>query len=689
MLTNRWICALGILWMATACGGDSKPQREDASILDSSTGTDGALPDANDDMDASSGDASTTVDAGDPPDASALHDASDLLDADDPSDGAIDSGPADECAIDNGGCDSLTTCTAASDASAPTCGACPVGYLGTGSDGCTPTLTGLTFSHGTLTPALSDASTDHAVNVGLAVETIALTASVPVGAAITVNGEDVLPDAPWTSPTLALGDTVLTIVVSYGEAARNYTITVNRGSLQQAYIKASNTGVNDHFGTSVAIDGDTLVVGAPNEDGSIAGVGGDDSDNGAESSGGAYVFVRSEGAWAQQAYLKASNAEANDQFGKSVAISGDTIAVGAHRESSNAVGANGDEANNSTGQSGAVYVFVRDGVSWTQQAYLKASNPGSGDQFGSSVALSGNSLVVGAWAEASNATGIDGDGTNNFAPQSGAAYVFARDGVSWTQQAYLKASNAGGTDFFGERVAISGDTVVVSASGEDGADGGGVQTFRDTGAAYVFVRNTGVWTQQAYLKADNADRGDFFGQSVAISGDTIVVGAAAESSNATGINGDRENDDALASGAAYIFVRTGASWSQQAYFKASNTESGDSFGDSVAISGDYVVVGALFENSNATGTGGDQSNNDSSFSGAGYLFHRDGDASWRQVSYLKASNTDPSDRFSYAVAVSGNTVVLSAVNEGSNAAGINGDGTNNSAPESGATYVFQ
>jgi len=687
--------------MATACGGDKKPQHEDASILDSSTGTDGASPDASDELDANLSDARALLDAGDFPDASdlpdagdrldasALLDASELLDADEPSDGAIDSGPTDECAVDNGGCDSLTTCTAASDASPFTCGACPVGYLGAGSDGCTPTLTNLTLSRGTLTPALSDASTDYAVSVGLAVQTITLTASVPGGAAVSVNGEEVMTDAPWTSPALALGDTVLTIVVSHGEASRSYVITVNRGSLQQAYIKASNTGLNDHFGTSVAIDGDTLVVGAPNEDGSIAGVGGDDTDNGAESSGGAYVFVRSEGTWTQQAYLKASNAEANDQFGKSVAISGDTIAVGAHRESSNAIGPNGDETNNSAGQSGAVYVFVRSSSTWTQQAYLKASNTGALDQFGSSVALSGNSLVVGAWAEASQATGIDGDGTNNFAPQSGAAYVFVRDGVSWTQQAYLKASNAAGTDFFGERVSISGDTVVVSASGEDGADGGGVQTFRDSGAAYVFVRDTGTWTQQAYLKADNPDLGDLFGQSVAVSGDTIVVGAVNESSNATSINGDSSNDGALASGAAYVFVRSGASWSQQAYFKASNAETSDYFGNSVAVSGDYVVVGAPFENSNATGTGGNQSNNTSSLSGAGYVFHRDGMGAWTQVSYLKASNTGPGDRFSYAVAVSGNTVVLSAVNEGSNAVGINGDGTNNSASESGAVYVFQ
>src|SRR5207244_2147045 len=151
----------------------------------------------------------------------------------------------------------------------------------------------------------------------------------------------------------------------------------------------------------------------------------------------------------QQAYLKASNAEANDFFGASVAISGDTIVVGATSEDSNATGVNGDGGNNSEVNSGAAYVFVRSGATWTQQAYLKASNTGGSDFFGGSVAISGDTIVVGATSEDSNATGVNGDGSNDSELNSGAAYVFVRSGATWTQQAYLKASNTGGSDFFG------------------------------------------------------------------------------------------------------------------------------------------------------------------------------------------------------------------------------------------------
>jgi hypothetical protein len=163
----------------------------------------------------------------------------------------------------------------------------------------------------------------------------------------------------------------------------------------------------------------------------------------------------------QQAYLKASNAEADDQFGFSVAISGDTLVVGAWGEDSSATGVNGNQSDNSAGSSGAAYVFVRSGTTWTQQAYLKASNAAGDDGFGCSVAISGDTVVVGAANEDSSATGVNGDGTNNGSNGSGAAYVFVRSGTSWSQQAYLKASNTDVGDAFGTKVAISGDTLVV------------------------------------------------------------------------------------------------------------------------------------------------------------------------------------------------------------------------------------
>ena len=236
-------------------------------------------------------------------------------------------------------------------------------------------------------------------------------------------------------------------------AGARYPITIDPLA-QQAYLKASNTEANDLFGISVAISGETVVVAARGEDSNATGVNGDQTDNSAPESGAAYVFVRDGATWSQQAYLKASNTEALDLFGSSVAISGETIVVAASGEDSNATGSNGDQSNNSAPFSGAAYVFVRDGASWSQQAYLKASNTEAGDSFGTSVAISGETVVVGAEEEDSSASGINGDENDNSAPDSGAAYVFLRDGATWSQQAYVKASNTEADDVFGFSVAI-------------------------------------------------------------------------------------------------------------------------------------------------------------------------------------------------------------------------------------------
>jgi hypothetical protein len=201
------------------------------------------------------------------------------------------------------------------------------------------------------------------------------------------------------------------------------------------------------------------------------------------------------------------------------------------------------------------------------------------------------------------------------------------------------------------------------------------------------VRSGTNWTQQAYLKASNASRGAGFGGTIAISGDTVAVGSSSESRNAIGVNGDGPIDSASSSGAAYIFVRSGTNWTQQAYCKASNTGAGDRFGIGVAVSGDMVVVGAWAEDSNATGVNGDQTNNASMDAGACYVFVRSG-TNWSQQAYLKAPNTDVLDYFGYSVAVSDGTIVAGAWQEDSDAKGVNGDQTNNSAGDSGAVYVF-
>ena len=393
--------------------------------------------------------------------------------------------------------------------------------------------------------------------------------------------------------------------------------------VQQAYLKASNTGSADAFGRAVAIDGDTIVVGAWMEDSAAVGVDGNQADNTAQAAGAAYVFVREHGQWSQQAYLKACNTNAGDLFGCSVAVSGDTIVIGAFDEDSAADGVNGNEADNSAPLAGAAYVFVREANTWSQQAYLKASHSSASDVFGTAVAVSGDTIVVGASGEDSAATGINGNESNNSASSSGAAYVFVRNGVEWSQQAYLKASNTGTSDLFGSVLAIDLDTIVIGAIQEastaTGVDGDGTDDSAfASGAAYVFARDGTAWSQQAYLKASNTDAGDDFGRSVSVDGDIVAVGAAWESSAATGIDGDQSDNSAERAGAVYVFSRSSETWAPRSYVKASNTGADDRFGHTVAVDAGRLVVGAWSEDSASVGVGGSQSGNGASTSGAAY-----------------------------------------------------------------------
>jgi hypothetical protein len=384
--------------------------------------------------------------------------------------------------------------------------------------------------------------------------------------------------------------------------------------IQQAYLKASNIDAKDAFGTSVSLSGDTLAVGAPGEDSAS-----DPADNTAQDAGAVYVFIRKDGNWSQQAYVKASNIGAKDQFGKSVSLSQDTLAVGAPLEDS--ANAN-DQTDNSAPDSGAVYVFVRKGVSWNNPpVYLKASNLEAGDQFGSSVSVSGDSLAVGAVNEASGT----GSQTDNSAPGAGAVYVYLRTGTTWAQQAYLKASNAGTGYLFGWSVALSQDTLAVGSITEPSAATGvnGNQTDQSapgSGAAYVFSRDGTTWIEQAYIKASNTGPGDTFGTSVALSGELLAVSAIAEASSATGTNGNQVDNSTTGAGAVYVYLRTGTTWAQQAYLKASNTGMSDNFGGSIALSPDTRVISAPTEASGSTGFSGNPADDSTPRSGAFYAF---------------------------------------------------------------------
>ncbi len=406
-------------------------------------------------------------------------------------------------------------------------------------------------------------------------------------------------------------------------------------------------------------------------------------------------------------YFKASNTDADDQFGFSVALSADgtALAVGARLEDSNATGVGGDQNDNSTDSSGAVYVFRFDGTDWFQQAYVKASNSEFADFFGDSVALSadGNTLAVGAFGERSNAIGVGGDQTDNTAGESGAVYVFRFDGTDWSQQAYVKASNTELDDQFGWDVSLSadGNTLAVGANREDSNATGinGNQNDNSAilaGAVYLYRFDGTTWSQQAYVKASNTGQDDQFGFAVALSadGNTLAVAAINESSGATGVGGDQSDNSAPNSGAVYLFQFDGTDWLQLAYVKASNTGAGDGFAAHVALNadGDTLAVGAINESSNATGINGDQSDNSAFAAGAVYLFRFDG-TTWSQQAYAKASNTGTEirDYFGTHVALSadGNTLAVGTYNEDSNATGVGGDQTDNTASNSGAAYLFR
>lgn len=342
--------------------------------------------------------------------------------------------------------------------------------------------------------------------------------------------------------------------------------------LKQAYIKSSNATSSDAFGSSMSLsdDGNTLAVGASGDQSEGQGTTSIIDTNGlATNSGAVYVFARDGlGRWSQQAFIKASNAERSDLFHK-VALSGDglTLAVGAVLEDSGQSGVvlgNGIQAsiNNNMLDTGAVYMFILDeqANTWSQEAYIKASNTGPEDHFGSELSLTrnGNTLAVVADREDG---GIRADQSDNSSSNFGAVYIFERDVNGWVQQDYIKPNIIHNFPNFGSAISLSGDgdMLAIGSSLEKssavGVNGDQSDSGFSSGAVYTFIRDVNVWIQQVYIKASNADFDDAFGNIVKLSGDgmTLAVQASGEDSNAIGINGDQFNNDALGSGAVYLY----------------------------------------------------------------------------------------------------------------------------------------
>ncbi len=360
-------------------------------------------------------------------------------------------------------------------------------------------------------------------------------------------------------------------------------------------------------------------------------------------------------------YFKASSSDPEDGFGKSVAMSkdGNTLVVGARFEDGGGRGIDHTietEMDNSAPDSGAVYVYRREGETWLQEAYIKASNADKDDLFGGSLDLSddGNTLVVGANGE---------DGPNNSA-EAGAVYTFSRVENIWTETARIN----GRTLVVGAENDANNTTGVNAAVQPD-------QLAANSGAVHVFDLDS---SERTYIKSANTEIEGYFGSSVVLSddGNTLAVGAYGEGSYA---------------GAVYMFGRTQEGWVQGAYITASNANSSDGFGRSVALSsaGSTLAVGATGEQSCAIGVGGDQSDNSRDDAGAVYLYTRTGET-WDHSGYIKARHTAGDDLFGAAVCLSGDATTLAVGTPGENYAttGVGHAPGTSVAFDSGAVYLY-
>jgi hypothetical protein len=367
---------------------------------------------------------------------------------------------------------------------------------------------------------------------------------------------------------------------------------------EQFKLSASDANADDRFGVSVAIDGDIAVVGAYQND-----------SNGSDS-GAAYVFELSGTDWIEQKKLIPSDGAAGDKFARSVAIEGSTIVVGSHLD------------DNSGLDSGSAYVFSCSGGVWSQQQKLTALDGAVGDRFGFSVSIDTNTIVVGAYGDDA---------------ETGAAYVFTKIGPTWTQQQKLTASDPCLGDRFGWPVAIDNNTIIVGAYQDDHSE------CFDAGSAYVFTFDGLSWTQEAVLRAFDPCPSDHFGFSVALDGNSAVIGAYE-----CDVNGVPD------AGAAYVFDRTGAGWvERQKLFNSYNPNIGDDFGRAVAVEGDTILVGCpnYFLDDEPTG--------------AVFEFVRS-DNLWIQRNLFTADDANTGDSLGFSAAISDRRLITGAHYSGDN-----------------------
>lgn len=553
---------------------------------------------------------------------------------------------ADPCAADNGGCDALTECTAA--ASGSVCGDCPDGYEGNGKEGCVPRLLDLTVVGGELNSQFLPERHDYELAISAFTARVIVTASVPTGSHVEIN--DARVESGQGASTLLVPPEVKNIVVaavsSSGSRTR-YDLKVTRRDRNDVYIKADRPGADDEYGCGVALYADTLVVGALKEDSAA-----EERDESATDSGAVYVYRRRNGVFEREAFLKAQTPTRNDYFGASVAIWEDTIAVGAPR--ANPLGTTG------TSVSGVVDVFVREGAVWSHQTRLESPAQDGSDLFGYSIALHKNRLVVGAPFD--RATGS----------KAGAVYVFDRNGKEWGRASKLTAMAPRANDALGWAVAVDGDTVLAGAIERDTMS----TSTGAAGAAHVFVHGPGGFAATQRLQAPTPMDGGSFGWSVAVRGDTAVIGAPRVDLVQT-----------TPAGEAYVFERSAGMFSFASKLQADIPRRADFYGSAVALWGDLLAVGASGDASGDRGPAADSTRNDVNGAGAVYVYARS-ERSWLPAGYLKAPASDVRDYMGDHVALYEGVIASSSQEESSSSAGFGGDPSNNDLAGSGAAYVY-
>ncbi len=374
------------------------------------------------------------------------------------------------------------------------------------------------------------------------------------------------------------------------EAGSAYIFEFNGSTwIEQQKLVASDRGAFDWFGFSVSISGDRAIVGANQEDHDS------DGENFNNLAGSAYIFHYDGTAWIEQQKLVSSDRANGDLFGISVSIDEDRAIVGADHEDHDASGGN------TVGDAGAAYIFEFDGTAWIEQQKVVASDRGAIDRFAGSVCINGDRAIVGA-----RLNDFDTLGENTFG-EAGAAYIFEYNGTTWAEQQKLVASDRGSGDNFGHSVSLSGDRAIVGAwlKGFETKEG---NTLFNAGAAYIFENDGEYWVEQQKIVASDKEANDRFGASVGISDDRAIVGADREGHD------NSEGSTVTFAGAAYTYAYSGTTWVAHQKLVASDTEFNDEFGHSVAISGDRIIIGAHFEDHNASG------GNNLGNAGSAYIF---------------------------------------------------------------------